>query len=98
MANGGSLTQIPLGFLFSRDISAEQKDLTSILLGLFKSPSEEIKHAAAFCLGNLAVGNLDKYVPSMVNEIKDKGKINFLVLVALKEVSLNVMDGIRARC
>ncbi|KAI9034670.1 armadillo-type protein [Hyaloraphidium curvatum] len=75
------------------DLSAEQGELTNVILGLFKSPSEEVKHAAAFCLGNLAVGNLDKYVPMMVKEIRDKGKINFLVLVALKETITRYIQG-----
>lgn len=76
-----------------RDLSAEQGDLTSTLLNLFKSPSEEVKHAAAFCLGNLAVGSLDTYVPAMIKEIKDKGKTNFLVLVALKETITRYIQG-----
>jgi len=52
-------------------------------------PNEEKKHAAAFALGNVAVGNLSKCMPTILESIKAGGKRRYLVLVSLKEVSIN---------
>ncbi|KAI9351335.1 armadillo-type protein [Obelidium mucronatum] len=56
------------------------------LLELFASPSEELKHAAAFAFGNIALGNLNKYMPILIKNLRDGGKRRYLLLVALKEV------------
>lgn len=52
----------------------------------FASQSEEVKFAAAFALGNICVGNIQKYLPSIVAQIKEQPKKRYLLLHALKEV------------
>ncbi|KAI8099719.1 armadillo-type protein [Halteromyces radiatus] len=56
------------------------------ILNLFSAQSEEVKFAAAFAFGNLTVGNIGKYFPLIVSQIKEKPKRRFLLLHALKEV------------
>ncbi|TPX71656.1 hypothetical protein CcCBS67573_g06084, partial [Chytriomyces confervae] len=70
----------------SIDLSANHPTLQDSLLALFNSPSEEIKHAAAFALGNVALGNLSIYMPLLIQASKEGGKRRYLILVALKEV------------
>ncbi|CAO3590165.1 unnamed protein product [Absidia cylindrospora] len=56
------------------------------ILALFETQSEEVKFAASFALGNLTVGNIGKYFPLIVSQIKEQPKRRFLLLHALKEV------------
>ncbi|KAJ3238596.1 Cullin-associated NEDD8-dissociated protein 1 [Chytriomyces hyalinus] len=70
----------------SIDLSVNHPTLQDSLLALFNSPSEEIKHAAAFALGNVALGNLSVYMPLLIQASKEGGKRRYLILVALKEV------------
>jgi hypothetical protein len=52
----------------------------------FASQSEEVKFAAAFALGNICVGNIHRYLPLIVSQIKEQPKRRYLLLHALKEV------------
>jgi cullin-associated NEDD8-dissociated protein 1 len=52
----------------------------------FQSPFEEIKSAASYALGNIAVGNLSKYLPFILNQIDNQQKKQYLLLHSLKEV------------
>eukprot|EP00743_Colponemidia_sp_Colp-15_P002918 GILK01003157.1.p1 GENE.GILK01003157.1~~GILK01003157.1.p1 ORF type:complete len:1261 (+),score=324.06 GILK01003157.1:67-3783(+) len=61
-------------------------DLRSLVYSLFDSPSEEIKTAASFALGNFAVGNLAASLPFLLNETRTNQKRLYLLLLSLKEV------------
>ncbi|CAI2352540.1 unnamed protein product [Caenorhabditis sp. 36 PRJEB53466] len=52
----------------------------------FNYPSEELKAAAAQALGALAVGNLNVYLPFILEQIRVQPKKQYLLLHALKEV------------
>lgn len=67
------------------DLSAYDK-VDELVINMFVSPSEEVKFAAAFALGNICVGNIRKYLPSIVTQIKEQPKRRYLLLHALKEV------------
>ncbi|OAD05429.1 TATA binding protein interacting protein [Mucor lusitanicus CBS 277.49] len=67
------------------DLSAYDK-MDELVINMFVSPSEEVKFAAAFALGNICVGNIRKYLPSIVTQIKEQPKRRYLLLHALKEV------------
>ncbi|TPX69285.1 hypothetical protein SpCBS45565_g02598 [Spizellomyces sp. 'palustris'] len=69
-----------------KDLSGLHPELDQTLLKLFASPSEEIKQAAAFALGNIALGNLQRYMPIVLTTVREGGKKRYLVLVALKEI------------
>ncbi|TPX36593.1 hypothetical protein SmJEL517_g01294 [Synchytrium microbalum] len=76
------------------DLSPKHPQLHTTLLSLFANPSEEIKHAAAFALGNVAVGNLALYMPVVLNAVREGGKKRYLTFVALKEIiGRNVLLG-----
>ncbi|TPX40273.1 hypothetical protein SeLEV6574_g06705 [Synchytrium endobioticum] len=68
------------------DLSVKHAKLYETLLSLFVNPSEETKHAAAFAMGNVAVGNLNLYMPVILKAVRDGGKKRYLTFVALKEI------------
>ncbi|KAK6480606.1 cullin-associated NEDD8-dissociated protein 1-like [Huso huso] len=63
-----------------------QKELKKVILEAFSSPNEEVKSAASYALGNICVGNLNEYLPFMLNEIGSQPKRQYLLLHSLKEV------------
>lgn len=69
----------------STNLSA-QKDLKVVILDAFASPSEEVKTAASYALGNISVGNLKEYLPFMLKEIGGQPRRQYLLLHSLKEV------------
>ncbi|NXG71728.1 CAND1 protein, partial [Baryphthengus martii] len=76
------------------DLSA-QRELKTVLLEAFTSPSEEVKSAASYALGNISVGNPKEYLPFMLTEIGSQPKRQYLLLHSLKEViSSSPADGL----
>ncbi|KAF2879367.1 hypothetical protein ILUMI_26814 [Ignelater luminosus] len=67
-------------------------DLTSInhlkdaILQSFLIDSEEVKIAASYALGCIALGNLQEYLPFIVQEIETQPDQQYLVLLSLQEV------------
>lgn len=61
-------------------------EVYTTVLHFFSDASEEVKSASAFALGNLAVGNLNKFMPMILQEIKQQPKKQYLLLHSLKEV------------
>ncbi|NXK49874.1 CAND1 protein, partial [Chauna torquata] len=73
-----------------------QKELKTVILEAFTSPSEEVKSAASYALGNISVGNLKEYLPFMLKEIGSQPKRQYLLLHSLKEViSSSPVDGLK---
>ncbi|NXS43385.1 CAND1 protein, partial [Balaeniceps rex] len=73
-----------------------QRDLKTVILEAFTSPSEEVKSAASYALGNISVGNLKEYLPFMLKEIGSQPKRQYLLLHSLKEViSSSPADGLK---
>ena len=60
--------------------------LKNVILNSFSSQSEEVKTAASYALGNIAVGNLPEYLPFILTEIEAQPKRQYLVLHSLKEI------------
>lgn len=56
------------------------------IISLFAAQSEEVKFAAAFSLGNVCVGNINRYLPSIVSQIKEQPRKRYLLFHALKEI------------
>mgnify|MGYP002803523298 FL=1 len=65
---------------------SQQNDLESSILDCFLSHSNEVKSAASFALGNVAAGNLQRYMPYLLKEIDVSPKKQYLLLHSLKEV------------
>ena len=61
-------------------------NIENIVIESFQSPFEEIKSAASYALGNIAVGNLSKYLPFILDQIDHQQKKQYLLLHSLKEV------------
>lgn len=61
-------------------------NLKTTLLDAFTSQSEEVKSAASFALGSVAIGNLQEYLPFILQEIEAQPKRQYLLLHSLKEV------------
>ncbi|XP_054693739.1 cullin-associated NEDD8-dissociated protein 1-like isoform X3 [Grus americana] len=73
-----------------------QRELKTVILEAFSSPSEEVKSAASYALGNISVGNLKEYLPFMLKEIGSQPKRQYLLLHSLKEViSSSPADGLK---
>ncbi|XP_064931912.1 cullin-associated NEDD8-dissociated protein 1 [Columba livia] len=73
-----------------------QRELKTVILEAFASPSEEVKSAASYALGNISVGNLQEYLPFMLREIGSQPKRQYLLLHSLKEViSSAPADGLK---
>ena len=64
---------------------AATADLKDLVLACFQSAAEDIKTAAAFAIGHLAVGNMTTYLPVVLQAV-DSSKHQYLLLAALKEV------------
>ena len=60
--------------------------LKYVILNSFSSHSEEVKSAASYTLGNIAVGNLPEYLPFILIEIEAQPKRQYLLLHSLKEI------------
>ncbi|XLT88010.1 hypothetical protein HN873_009763, partial [Arachis hypogaea] len=72
-----------------KDLSAHAH-IKNIVIESFQSSFEEIKSAASYALGNIAVGNLPKNLPFILDQIDNQQKKQYLLLHSLKEVWLNM--------
>lgn len=66
--------------------------LKQVILNSFSPPSEEVKSAASYTLGSVAVGNLPQYLPFVLQEIEAQPKRQYLLLHSLKEVGEVVQE------
>ncbi|GAA5945445.1 hypothetical protein JCM10213_005987 [Rhodosporidiobolus nylandii] len=55
----------------------------------FSASSEDVRRAAAFAAGNIAVGNTDAFLPPILQLVKSDDKKRYLALQALKEVIIH---------
>jgi len=55
-------------------------------LAFFTADAESLRSAAAFAVGNVAVGNIQHFFPILLKEMQDQGGKQLLALNALKEV------------
>jgi len=67
------------------DLSNKQ-ELKSVIIEAFSSECEDIKSAASYSLGHVAVGNLTVYLPFVLKEIEKNTKKQYLLLHSLKEI------------
>ncbi|XP_073447845.1 cullin-associated NEDD8-dissociated protein 1-like isoform X1 [Aquarana catesbeiana] len=68
-----------------RNLGSQQKELKSVILEAFASPSEEVKSAASYALGNACVGSPADFLPFLLNEIGGHPRRQYLLLHSLKE-------------
>ncbi|KAL2460609.1 Cullin-associated NEDD8-dissociated protein 1 [Abeliophyllum distichum] len=80
------LALLCLGEIGRRKDLSSHTHIENIVIESFQSPFEEIKSAASYALGNIAVGNLPKYLPFILDKIDNQQKKQYLLLHSLKEV------------
>lgn len=69
-------------------------NLKSVILRSLSASSEELKSSASYALGGVAIGNLQHYLPFILNEIESQPKRQYLLLHSLKEVWSVLLVGI----
>ncbi|XP_077231558.1 cullin-associated NEDD8-dissociated protein 1-like [Tasmannia lanceolata] len=80
------LALLCLGEIGRRKDLSPHAHIENIVIESFQSPFEEIKSAASYALGNIAVGDLSKYLPFILDQIDNQQKKQYLLLHSLKEV------------
>lgn len=80
------ISLLSLGEIGRRVDLSHHEPLLPLLLGAFESPSEEIKQAASFALGNVAVGSMEKLLPFVLSEIIKQPHRQYLLLHSLREI------------
>ncbi|XP_068108853.1 cullin-associated NEDD8-dissociated protein 1-like [Hyperolius riggenbachi] len=68
-----------------RSLGSQQKELKNVILEAFASPSEEVKTAASYALGNACVGSPADFLPFLLHEIGGQLRRQYLLLHSLKE-------------
>ena len=66
-----------------------QQEVFNQAIEKFTAEQEEVRTAAAFAAGNIAVGNLHHFLPLIVKMVEHDQERRLLSLHALKEVSMN---------
>ena len=66
-----------------------QQEIFNQAIEKFTAEQEEVRTAAAFAAGNIAVGNLHHFLPLIVKMVEHDQEKRLLSLHALKEVSRN---------
>ncbi|CAI9101498.1 OLC1v1038835C1 [Oldenlandia corymbosa var. corymbosa] len=80
------LALLCLGEIGRRKDLSSHAQIENIIIESFQDSFEEIKSAASYALGNIAVGNLSKYLPFILDKIDNQQKKQYLLLHSLKEV------------
>ncbi|KAG9510927.1 Cullin-associated NEDD8-dissociated protein 1, partial [Fragariocoptes setiger] len=62
------------------------ENLCQTILDAFGSPHEDVKSAASYSLGSVAVGNLHQFLPLIMTEIEARNRRQYLLLHSLREV------------
>jgi len=65
---------------------SEHKGVDEVVFGAFESKSDTVQNAASFALGNIACGNMGKYLKNVLTLIKDKENQRYLLLQSMKEI------------
>jgi cullin-associated NEDD8-dissociated protein 1 len=75
-----------------------QKGIDGVIVSAFESEAPFVRDAAAFALGNLAVGNTAQFLPTILRLIEQRPEQQYLLLCSLKEtiVSHSVDARLRA--
>ncbi|KAJ7644420.1 armadillo-type protein [Roridomyces roridus] len=72
---------------------SNQQEIFRDAIEHFAAEQEEIRAAASFAAGNIAIGNLQQFLPAIVKIVKTDAKKRLLSLHALKEVVTHCSHG-----
>ncbi|EIW86241.1 TIP120-domain-containing protein [Coniophora puteana RWD-64-598 SS2] len=70
-----------------------QHDIFTHVIDHFASEEEEVRAAAAFAAGNIAIGNLHMFLPAIIKIMENDAQKRLLSLHALKEVVTHCSHG-----
>ncbi|KAJ3832369.1 armadillo-type protein [Lentinula raphanica] len=70
-----------------------QHDIFTHAIDHFSAEQEEVRSAASFAAGNIAIGNLHQFLPAIVKMVQSDAKKRLLSLHALKEVVTHCSHG-----
>ncbi|XP_004368405.1 cullin-associated NEDD8-dissociated protein 2 isoform X3 [Trichechus manatus latirostris] len=62
-----------------------QRELKTVLLEAFRSPSEDVRAAASYALGRVGAGNLPDFLPFLLGQIEAEPRRQYLLLHSLRE-------------
>eukprot|EP00331_Platyophrya_macrostoma_P030086 CAMPEP_0176438094 /NCGR_PEP_ID=MMETSP0127-20121128/19061_1 /TAXON_ID=938130 /ORGANISM="Platyophrya macrostoma, Strain WH" /LENGTH=1232 /DNA_ID=CAMNT_0017821943 /DNA_START=32 /DNA_END=3730 /DNA_ORIENTATION=+ len=65
---------------------SSNKELLDTILKIFQSKEEDTKYYAAVALGGISVGNIEFYLPIVLDLIKQNADYQYLLLTTLKEI------------
>jgi cullin-associated NEDD8-dissociated protein 1 len=75
-----------IGEIGRRTDLASHGDIEQVILVAFDSPAEEIKSAASHALGKLAVGNIGRFLPVILDRISSNSQSQYLLVGSLREM------------
>ncbi|KAM0790577.1 hypothetical protein ACM66B_004444 [Microbotryomycetes sp. NB124-2] len=89
-----SPSSLTLGLLTLGEIGrsvdfAPYKPIFPKIVGHFSSHSEDVRRSAAYAAGNIAVGDMNEFLPTLLSLIQSDDKKRYLALQALKQVILH---------
>ncbi|TFY80959.1 hypothetical protein EWM64_g3046 [Hericium alpestre] len=76
-----------------RSIDMAPQDIFKNIIDLLTAEQEEVRIAAAFAAGNIAIGNLHQFLPAIVKIVEGDDQKRLLALQALKEVVTHTSHG-----
>ena len=74
-----------------RDLSAHEGGLSATVLSAIASKTDDVRSAAAFCLGSMAVGNMNVYLPKVLAALQS-GSNQYQLLTSIKEIVSRHVD------
>ena len=80
-----TLALLFLGEIGRRSDLSYVDGLEGVLLQAFNSDSESVRKAAAFALGNVTLGNMQRFLPRLLHLISTEKRFSYLLLSALRE-------------
>lgn len=86
------LSLLSLGEIGRRADLSSHGALESTVMSVLSDSSEEVKNAASFSLGNIAVGCMDKYLSILLGAITSNPGQQYLLLHSLKEIIKRVSE------
>lgn len=85
-----TLTLLAIGEIGKVTDLGSVSELLDVILQAFNSSSEDVKSAGSYALGCAAVGNMNRFLPVILQEIETRNKRQYLILQSLREV---ICDG-----
>lgn len=87
-----------IGRVYPTAFDGMRINVETVIIDYFNVSNEEVKTVASYSLGALAAGNVTKYLPILLKQIKTQVKLQYLLLHALKEVAFLFIGCVNVLC